>query len=520
MVLNKPHKKDPFRAEEYELCKTEVRMETSDQELQKLYDRCEAYCLENLTFFGDRQVLREGSSYDGLWLETQPMGGQMYAKRNLTAALNNQLLFMEYQKENGRLPGMLTKDAQGKIKAHYDWFQGFCFPMEAFKMYFLIGHDKEYLSMLYHCLKNFDGYLWKYRDSDGDGCLETWCTWDTGEDHCSRFTEYGAPDGPWGGEKPPVGVGKLPYASMDVMSYSCQAREVLSRISAILGNGEALYWEKQAQAIRQKMREYLWIEEKDACFDRDCNHEFMDILLHNNLRCMYFGAFDQDMAERFVRRHLFSKEEFFTPVPLPSIAANDPMFRNVNQNNWSGQCQGLTYQRAIAALEQYGFMTQVRILGKKWIGLLKEKKSLVQQYDPFDGTPCVGGNGKPAKEGYGPTILAALEYIALLGGIRVEEDRVSFSCVRGWPEGSYQQEICGKRYELRWKKERMYAYVDDKWIFDCDTGVSVTTDLEGRLLWLWGIEEEPVHIRLKYGKKEFCGSLEPNEQVKAEQLIV
>jgi hypothetical protein len=32
-----------------------------------------------------------------IWLETQPMGGEMYAKRNMEAGLNNQLLFMENQ---------------------------------------------------------------------------------------------------------------------------------------------------------------------------------------------------------------------------------------------------------------------------------------------------------------------------------------------------------------------------------------------------------------------------------------
>lgn len=79
MVLNKPHK-EPFKAETYGLCKTEVRMEAADRELKELYDRCEAYCIENLTFFGDRQVLREGSSYDGLWLETQPWAGKCMPK--------------------------------------------------------------------------------------------------------------------------------------------------------------------------------------------------------------------------------------------------------------------------------------------------------------------------------------------------------------------------------------------------------------------------------------------------------
>lgn len=36
-----------------------------------------------------------------------------------------------------------------------------------------------------------DGYLWSVRD----GCLETWCVWDTGEDNCARFLNLGAKDG-------------------------------------------------------------------------------------------------------------------------------------------------------------------------------------------------------------------------------------------------------------------------------------------------------------------------------------
>lgn len=90
----------------------------------------------------------------------------------------------------------------------------------------------------------------------------------------------------------------------------------------------------------------------------------MDVLTHNNLRCMYYGSFDQDMADRFIRCHLLNPDEFWTRVPLPSIAANDPCFTNINFNNWGGQPQGLTYQRAIQALEQYGHVSEIRMLGK------------------------------------------------------------------------------------------------------------------------------------------------------------
>lgn len=43
-----------------------------------------------------------------VWLETQPMGGAMYATRNVPLALNNQLAFMRTQRADGRLPGMVS----------------------------------------------------------------------------------------------------------------------------------------------------------------------------------------------------------------------------------------------------------------------------------------------------------------------------------------------------------------------------------------------------------------------------
>ena len=464
-------------------------------------------------FFTDKDVLVEGSRYNGVWLETQPMGGEMYAKRNMAVALNNQLIFMENQKKTGRMPGLIWYEEGRGSLVFYDWLQGFCFPVPALRMYYLIGHDKKYLGMLYQCLKEFDEYLWTYRDSDGDGCLETWCTWDTGEDFCTRFTAYGAPDGKWGGEEPPKGVGRLPYASMDVMSYSCQAREVLGRISDLLNNGKGDFWRAGAQAVRDKIRDYLWIDGKNACYDRDCNGEIMDILLHNNLRCMYFGSFSQDMADRFLKYHLFNPEEFWTYLPLPSIAVNDPMFRNTKENNWSGRPEGLTYQRAILALEQYGHMAEIRILGRKWLEHLMRVKRLVQQFDPFTGEPCADREGNTPPDGYGPTILSALEYLSLISGVNIAEDRAQWSAVRDWPDGSYVQEMFGHAFELRWQDDRMRAFIDGRQIFACSAGVSITTDLSGKILWIWGIDGKEQEIELEYGSERVCGCIRPNRQL-------
>ena len=73
---------------------TGVSFFTEDKKLQRVYDAAEKKCLLNLKDFGGRTVLVEGGGYEKIWLETQPMGGEMYALRNLDAALNNCLLLL------------------------------------------------------------------------------------------------------------------------------------------------------------------------------------------------------------------------------------------------------------------------------------------------------------------------------------------------------------------------------------------------------------------------------------------
>ena len=88
--------------------------------------------------------------------------------------------------------------------------------------------------------------LWRVRDSDGDGCLETWCKYDTGEDHAMRYAD--APD-PWEEEIPPQGCTAVPIASMDVMSYSYACRETLAEIARISGDAEAqAQWAAKAKS--------------------------------------------------------------------------------------------------------------------------------------------------------------------------------------------------------------------------------------------------------------------------------
>ena len=508
------------------LPKTQVSFKTEDARLQALYDTAVRKCLNNLNMFGPDQVLVEGGGYEKIWLETQPMGGEMYAKRNMTAALNNHLLFMRTQREDGRIAGSIQGFADGSIEPQFNKFQGFCFPWSALNMYYWIGEDRQYLDQLATCLERFDAYLWKVRDSNGDGILESWCVYDTGEDNAVR---YGNSPVYCTEDVPPEGCDIVPMASMDVTSFSYACRDTLAEIALIRGDAEAAKkWRMLADEVANVIGTHLWDDQRGALFDRDKHGNVINVMCHNTLRCMYWGSVSPYMADRFVQEHLLNPEEFWTPCPLPSVAVNDPAFRNAVENNWSGQSEGLTYQRAILALERYAYEKLVTQLGRKLFNILLEGGLLfVQQFDPFTGAPSIvdpetkeplppdtdkgevgqrptsgsdclhigprsprqatGLGRAEIQDSYGPTLLSALEYIAHIWGVTMVRGQIWFSLGSGmaytyeqvWGENTYRIESDGKEASV-------FVNGEEKHRVKC--GVRLVTDKTGRLLYQLEIE--------------------------------
>ncbi len=454
---------------------TEVKLQTENELIERLFHRAELKCLDNLKNFDGDTVLIEGGGYEKIWLETQPMGGEMYAKRNLEVGLNNQLLFMKHQREDGRIPGSIAL-IDGVVTPQFDKFQGFCFPAPALNLYYLTGRNQDYLEFLYQTLERFDHYLWAIRDSDGDGCLESWCKYDTGEDNAIR---YGDAPNAWTQDTPPMGTDVVPMASMDIMSYSYAARETLQEICRILQDNREEFWLRQAGAVKEKIEAYLWNEERGALFDRDRHGVMLPTLTHNNLRAMYWNSMTPRMAQRFVEDHLLNSQEFWTKMPLPSVAANDPLFRNITKNNWSGQVEALTYQRAIRALENYGYYELIPLLGKKLFQAIGPECVFVQQYDPFTMEPSrVSLEGE--QDAYGPAMLSVLEYISRLYGIHMEREEIFWGAL-GDIESTYEQIWGDHVYKIVNHLNGAIAYVDEKEVFRTGAGIRIVTDLDGRI---------------------------------------
>ena len=538
---------------------TASSFQTKDAGLQRLHDAAVRVIDANrVRFTPSMEILVEGGGYDNAWIETQPMGGEMFAKRDVQVALNNQVLFMLAQRGDGRLPGMVVSGAMAREKgwdknppeghqwmeeagvlADFEMFQGFCFAESAWRMYHWMGRDKVYLQQLHDTLAAYDAYLWRTRDTNGDGILETWCVWDTGEDAANRYHRRWAPSR-WPFEKPPGtpglpvltnpvdsrrywfhDIGKdekpptmddvmVPFASMDVMAYSYSARATLALISEELGNGQAGKWRAKAGDVRRSLAEKLWAPERHACFDRDRLGRPLTELVHNNLRCMWHGIFTQEMADAFVRHHLLNPRAFWTPVPLVSVAIDEPLFENAPGNNWSGQPQGLTYQRAIQALERYGHFAEVTLLAEKLLPvLIRNGNKFAQQLDPVTGKPSGHKD-----DGYGPMALAALEYLSRTRGIHldVENNRVRWSCAySGVTEFSCTQRWGEHRFEWIRTQGKFEAKVGGKTVFIGEGATRIVTDLGGRILELHGIAPEAQNVLIVAGERILSTTIAPNE---------
>ena len=265
------------------------------------------------------------------------------------------------------------------------------------------------------------------------------------------------------------------------MSYSYACRETLAEIARISGDAEAqAQWAAKAKAVQDKMVSYLWDDARGAMFDRDKNHNQMPTLIHNTLRCMYWHSLPDALAERFVKEHLLNPQEFWTKMPLPSVAANDPLFRNVTTNNWSGQAEALTYQRAIRALENYGMYELIPQLGQKLMQAIGPQCRFVQQYDPFTGEPSVICEpGQPPQDALRPGY-------ALGAGIhRPHVRRKPGAGYRGvghlrWNAAIPKPERPQLGDREQWS--RGGSFVDGRKVFTAGPGLRITTDLDGNIL--------------------------------------
>eukprot|EP01050_Picozoa_sp_SAG11_P015239 SAG11_NODE_1954_length_4006_cov_1.667093_1_plen_862_part_00 len=588
---------------------TAVGFSSSDAALAGLVEHAAELARLNIKPFrrlpdgSNLSVMEEGAQFHGAWLETQPMAGAMYATRDCRVALNNQLIFMRAQASDGYMPGqvnggrrVLRPVAPAASGGGGGGIQGLFFASPAVDMAWYLEQGGNATAVaafnleLASVLEAYDGWLWTARNTtamcrpasfgcvggagrpprvgygrggtnataccrgDAAGTPPRGLLWssgviDSGEDSSTRFCKVANHTG----YAPCVSSYAFPIQSADVTSYSYDCRSSLARLARMRGDAQAAAaWAGRAASLAANLKVQLWIESERAMFARDAADEVVDTLVHDSLRVMWQGAFDQGMADAFVTGHLLNESEFWTPVPLPSISVADPRYNALtpNANSWSGRPMGLTFQRAIRALERYGHHAEVTMIGQRLSEAIlgfdgcaaapaeienatsrKTACHFTLEIDPFTSTP-MWAPWSPA-DGYGPMLMAFLEYTALRLGLVPRPPDASMGPLRGgaatlfWSAvpnttaaspaiSNYSQVLGGSTFTLLidGPKGEMGGFVDRRRVFTASLGVRVVTSLSGKVVGLIGIDSATTTVTLAVpgGGGEVKQVIKPNEE--------
>ena len=442
----------------------------------------------------DNPVLIEGAEYAGIWLECGPLEGAVYGVINPQIALDNHRIFFRLQREDGYLPCWVRKDRSGTSQIQM------VVPIAATALEtFQITGDTTFLAEAYIACSKWDAWLMKYRNTRNTGLCEAFCEYDTGHDNSPRWE--GLPKAcPDNDARINPEAGSLPYIAPDLSATLYGGRIALAKMASILNKpNEANDWIKEAEKTRRILLALCFDPESMCFYDLDKNNLFIRIKGDVLTRVLSEHVVDQELFELIYRQNIKNPAAFWTPYPLPSIAANDPTFvKDIPRNSWGGASQALTALRAPRWFDFYGKSTDLVMMMEKWLQALVKDKGFKQQINPWTG------EFTPAGEGYSPAMLVMMEFVSRLHGIRQSENKLDWTCIL--PETATKSSFIinsprGK-YELSINTETATLSISDKRIARVEGPCRIITDMDGNITGIVGIKPSTVSIKLYRRQKQ------------------
>jgi hypothetical protein len=352
----------------------------------------------------EHPVLIEGGNYGGIWLECGPIEGLVYGKHAPDVAKANHDVFFHHQREDGYLPFMVRANKIGTLTIQM------VVPIAATALQTAdLIQDEAFLARAYRACARWDDWLARNRNTRGTGLCEAFCQFDTGHDGSPRFK--GLPCAcPNNDPAECPDSGPLPFLAPDLSASVYGGRIALSHMADRLGtSAEANEWREKAETIRRLILEHCYDPEDECFYDVDSNGDFVRVRGDALTRVFGEHVVDQQMFERIYERHIKDPEAFWTPYPLPSIAANDPSFvKSLPKNSWGGASQALTALRAPRWFEYYGKSDDLKHLMTRWVEAILRAPAFMQQMNPWTGEFSTSA-------GYSPAMCVFIEFVDRLG---------------------------------------------------------------------------------------------------------
>ena len=365
----------------------------------------------------DESLLIEGGKYPGMWLESGPIDARTFAVIDPGPYLACHRTFFRLQRDDGQVPCFVRRAGIG-------WSQVQTVTALAVTALDAATHyaDEAFLAEAYGACVRWNGWLTRYRDPRGLDLCEAFCEYDTGHDNGPRFAGLPKVCRDREARLCPVDP-RLPYLAPDLSASLYGGRRALSEMARRLGkSSDAAAWDERADATRRAIVEHLFDEESQCFYDTDATGERVRVVGDVLLRVLAEGVLEADEFDRVFEQWVLDPGAFWTPLPLPSIAANDPGFEPGKQNAWAGACLCLSALRAPAWFERFGRFAELDQVMRRWAAALVASPGFRQQADPFTGA-------FNTTEDYTPAMAVTVDFMLRLHGITLAgPDALSVAC--------------------------------------------------------------------------------------------
>lgn len=168
---------------------------------------------------------------------------------------------------------------------------------------------------------------------------------------------------------------------------------ILARLHDELGNAtEAVFWKTIAGNVRDALIAKCWDERRGAFFNLNGRREERStVLTVASLMPLILPDLPREYVETLVGRHLTNPKEFWLPYPVPSVAANEPMFSadsqlpwHLKHFHWRGSTWMNTNWYLVHALRQHGYGVFADDLADRSRALV-EQSGFREYYNPYTG---------------------------------------------------------------------------------------------------------------------------------------
>ncbi|WP_379394205.1 hypothetical protein [Paenibacillus lentus] len=463
---------------------------------------------------GGAPVLHEGGAYPGSWLEsTGTINAELLSRFVPSVAEATFRLFADYQREDGQMPYKIT----GQGPAYRQIQMVTPLARSVWNHYMLNGQNEAFLRTMYTAMARFDDWLARYRNTRGSGCVEAFCTFDTGHDLSPRF--WHVPDSAHLDDarlyNPDSPI--LPFLAPDLTANVYCQRKYLARMAQQWGaEAESSEWIAKAELSEQSLFRHCFDESDEFFYDVDRSGEFVRVQSDVLLRVLACEAGDRALFDRALRRYLLNSSKFFAKYPLTSIAMDDPRFDPSSAyNSWAGTTNFLTLIRTPHAFEHHERYVELTWLMQPIMSAMARMTRFPQTLSPWTGA-------EGYTDTYSPSILCMLDFVERMCGILPTPDgELWFTGLVPYPmdhgeevsnETAYARSIDGTRFELVNTRQGSAIYRDGEVYIQFPHGMRVVTDRQGELKKIIGMSVSPVEGSVQIEGRAYPISVRGNEQ--------